>query len=132
MNTMGQYFKDDGFRPREDSTLRIQNDIYKGLYANESWRAAFAEKFVELAYGAFDTERMLALVDEMAAEIRPEMKRQIARWGMHASIEDWEAEIQKLKTIIAHRRETVLGQMQKTFGITDEGLAELIQKYGSQ
>lgn len=132
MNTMGQYFKDDGFRPREDSTLRIQNDIYKGLYANESWRAAFAEKFVELAYGAFDTERMLALVDEMAAEIRPEMERQIARWGMHASIEDWEAEIQKLKTIIAYRRETALGQMQKTFGLTDEALRELIKKYGSK
>lgn len=87
---------------------------------------------MELAYGAFDTERMLALVDEMAAEIRPEMKRQIARWGMHASIEDWEAEIQKLKTIIANRRETALGQMQKTFGITDEELTELIQKYEGQ
>lgn len=130
MNTMKQYFKEEGFRPNENSTLRIQNDIYKGLYFSKIWREKFVERFVEIAYGNFDTDRLLQLVEEMAAEIRPEMERQVERWGMHDSVADWEQEIEGLKRNIAARRETALKQLQNMFGLTDEEMKALVEKYG--
>lgn len=130
MNTMKQYFKEEGFKPNETSTLRIQNDIYKGLYSSKIWREKFVERFIEIAYGNFDKDRLLKLVDEMAAELRPEMERQVARWGMHDSVEDWEQEIESLKGIITARRETAIKQLQNMFGLTDEEITAHIEKYG--
>lgn len=130
MNTMKQYFKEEGFKPNETSTLRIQNDLYKGLYSSEAWREKFVKRFVEIAYGSFDTDRLLRLVDEMAAEIRPEMERQVERWGMHDSVADWEQEIEGLKRNITARRETALKQLQNMFGLTGEEMKALVEKYG--
>jgi DNA-directed RNA polymerase sigma subunit (sigma70/sigma32) len=65
----------------------------------------------------------------MVAEIRPEMRRQIARWGKPGSMSEWEKSISQMRYFIEERPAYALENMRKYFGVSKERLNELIAKY---
>lgn len=131
-DALSAYFLKDGFRPSENSSLVINNVLYRALFQNANWRERFVRRFIEAAYGDFDTKRLNDLADELAEILRPEMERQIARWGMHDSVADWEKEVETLKSVITARRETAFRQLKHVFGLSDEAFAALVKEIAGQ
>ena len=76
------------------------------------------DRYAELLCGNFSVERLTALLDQMAAALRPEMERHIARWGMPASLMDWEASVAAMRAEIPLRHAAIQRQLQQEFGLT--------------
>ncbi|MEZ4627198.1 MAG: CotH kinase family protein [Eubacteriales bacterium] len=87
------------------------------------------ERYVEVVETYFNAQRATALFDEMVAAIRPEMPRQIARWGKPGSMSEWEKSISQMRYFIEERPAYALENMRKYFGVSKERLNELIAKY---
>ena len=126
-NIISSYFSKTGV-PSNDGSLTLMN-IYVGLEKNEAWRLMCAERYVEVVYTYFNPERLIAIVDELADAMRPEMERHIARWGRPKSMADWEGALDLLRNIIRNRPQYALDGMQSYFGISDEQMAEWVAKY---
>lgn len=117
LNLFGQYFDPQGvqYNPAGD---RVNMDLYCALRENAAWRDAFLDRYAELLCGNFSVERLTALLDQMAAALRPEMERHIARWGMPASLMDWEASVAAMRAEIPLRHAAIQRQLQQEFGLT--------------
>lgn len=126
-NMMHQYFTEAGIPSANGSLSNM--DIYCGLVENQSWRDRFVERYVEIVVKYFNSDRMVSILDEMVAEMEPEMERSIARWGIPKSYDYWMGQIDKLRTIVSKRPTNALNHMKKYFGVSDSLIEEYIQKY---
>ena len=124
---IGQYFNVNGV-PSFDKSLTYF-EIYIGLKKNAAWRDYCVERYVEVVETYFNAARATALFDEMVAALRPEMARQIARWGQPDSMSDWEDSIQQMRSFIEQRPEYALENLREYFGVSQEKMNELIAKY---
>ncbi len=126
-NMMSAYFNEAGIASPNGS--RSNMDITSALQHNDAWCDRFVERSVELTYTFFTEERLLAILDEMAAVMRPEMTRHIAKWRYPSSMEKWETEVAELRRIVASRAERFLGQVQGYFDVSDAQMQEYVNKY---
>ncbi len=126
---IGQYFNPNGV-PSVDQSLTYF-EIYIGLKKNQAWRDYCVDRYVQVVEQYFNAERATALFDQMVAAIRPEMPRQIAKWGKPSSMSEWEKEVAQMRSYIEKRPEYALENMRKYFGLTTSELNELIAKYAS-
>ncbi|MPM85508.1 hypothetical protein SDC9_132589 [bioreactor metagenome] len=122
-----QYFNPEGV-PSFDKSLTYF-EIYIGLKKNKAWREYCVERYVEVVETYFNSDRATALLDQMAAAIRPEMPRQIARWKKPYNMDEWEDEIKQLRYFVENRPQYALENMRHYFGISQSELDALIQKY---
>ena len=98
--------------------------LYVNLYKNANFRTRMLEIFSEHLNTTFNTNRMLAILDELIAEIDHEMPYYLDRWEI-GSYESWQSNVEYLKEIIVEKRKIFPGQMVEGLGMT----AEEIQKY---
>ncbi|MDP3447653.1 MAG: lamin tail domain-containing protein [Eubacteriales bacterium] len=124
---IGQYFNVNGV-PSADKTLTYF-EIYIGLKRNAAWREYCVERYVEVVMTYFNAPRATAMFDQMVDAMRPEMARQIARWGKPSSMSEWEKNISQMRYFIEERPDYALENMRKYFGVSQERLDELIAKY---
>lgn len=124
---IGQYFNANGV-PSADGSLTYF-EIYIGLKQNAAWREYCVDRYVQVVEQYFNAERATALFDQMVAALRPEMARQIERWGKPSSMSDWEESVAQMRTFIQERPDYALENMRKYFGVSQEKLNELIAKY---
>lgn len=126
---IGQYFNAKGV-PSADQSLTYF-EIYIGLKKNKAWRDYCVERYVEVVMKYFNAERATALLDQMADALRPEMPRQIARWGKPYSMSEWEDQVKQLRYFVENRPKYALENMRKYFGVSQDELDALIAKYSS-
>ena len=124
---IGRYFDENGV-PSADKSLTYF-EIYIGLQKNASWRAYCAERYVEVVETYFNADRATAVLDELAGTMRPEMQRQIDRWGKPESMAEWEEELNTLRTIAQNRPGYALEFMRAYFKLSQSELDALIEKY---
>ncbi len=74
--------------------LLEESPIFKQLYYS---------RYADLMNTVYTCENMMTTLDSMLAVIEPEMPRQIERWG--GSMEEWEANVDRLKDFIGQRCE---------------------------
>jgi spore coat protein CotH len=106
-------------------TSFIDTGLFYALYNNEEWRDKFVKRYAELMNTTLSTDNMLGLFDEMAASIRDEMPRQIARWGAPSSVSGWESNVKNLRDCFEARRTYVIKDLQNKFNLSDAEVAEL-------
>lgn len=128
VNLFRDYFNADGvvYNPMGD---RVNMDIYCALRKNAAWRERLIERYAELLSTSLSVERLTALLDEMAAALRPEMPRHIAAWGLPASMADWEAAVVAMREQIALRHAEIQRQIQKEFGLTEAQWNACLARY---
>lgn len=124
---IGQYFNANGV-PSADGSLTYF-EIYIGLKQNAAWREYCVDRYVQVVEQYFNAERATALFDQMVAAIRPEMPRQIERWGKPSSMSAWEESVAQMRSFIEQRPDYALENMREYFGVSQEKLDELIAKY---
>ncbi|MGM9646690.1 MAG: lamin tail domain-containing protein [Eubacteriales bacterium] len=99
--------------------------IAVGLFKNEAYKTYFIEKYAEYMHTVFDPDRMIAILDDMVAEIDSEMVRHCKRWSSVLSYTSWQKNITRLHSIIRERWDYSKGDLQETFGLSNEYMAEL-------
>jgi len=127
-NSFGRYFTHSALAGNGSVTYM---DIFYGLKKNKAWCNAFIDRFIEMAYTNFDTDRILKLYDKMVSQMEPEMERQIERWHTHRSVASWRAKTDLLRRALEKRRDIVLKQMARTFGLSNNELEARIEAYTS-
>jgi hypothetical protein len=107
----------------------VGNNFYSflqcGLLQNDGWREKFLQRYAYHIQHTFDPDRLCALVDEMAAEIRTEMPRHVERFGKPASTQSWENKVDQLKQMLREKSELTKKHLKSTFNLSDAKMAEL-------
>lgn len=93
-------------------------EMLVALFENENFFQQYASRYADLAATTFSCENMLGLLDEMIAEIEPEMPRQIARWN--GSLDDWYENLDSLRSQIQNKCVVVVDQVADCY--EEEGL----------
>jgi gliding motility-associated-like protein len=75
--------------------------VLNALFDNQDFLADYVQRYATLSNTIFSCDRMIEVLDSMAAEIEPEMQRQITRWG--GSYATWDANMQDIRDFILER-----------------------------
>ena len=87
------------------------------------------ERYAELLCTDLSEERLSSLLDEMAAELRPEMQEHTALWKMPESVKSWESNIQDMHSYISKRYDVISSQIKRQFSLSDGEWKALLNKY---
>lgn len=101
-----------GVRQSIDTSLTVN------LLANKEFRDEFIERFAFHLNNTFEPERVIARIEELAANIEPEMPRHFERWG--GSVERWYREVEGLKDFARLRPATVMEHIRQKFRLSEE------------
>lgn len=71
------------------------------LFTNKSFFDLYINRYADLNNTYLSCQYMTALLDEMEAQLAPEMPRQIARWG--GNFNTWKNNVQKIRDFINER-----------------------------
>lgn len=90
------------------------------LLKNENFKREFIQRFFYHLNTTLKPERVIGIIDDMSNTIRPEMPKNLERWG--GTLRIWDGQIQKLKDFANQRPDILLKYIQKQFGLTDEDM----------
>ncbi len=93
-------------------------EMLVALFENENFFQQYASRYADLAATTFSCESMLGLLDEMVAEIEPEMPRQVERWN--GDLDDWYKNLDSLRIQIQKKCFVVVDQVADCY--EEEGL----------
>lgn len=120
-NYLKDIFNDNG----HGSGDRFWSHMQMAIFYNDTWREQFIELYARHINTTFAPERLTALIDAMAEEIRTEMPRHIARWGKPGSETEWEKNIEDLKAAAVDKSNVAKKELQECFGLSDVRMTEL-------
>ena len=132
-------FQTDGYKKNGDKTFiedffnpngagsgdRFYTHMQMAVYYNNTWREQFIELYAKHMKTTFAPERLTAIIDKMAAEIRPEMGRNIQKWNQPASMNKWEDNVKDLKDTVTKRWDAAKQEFQSFFKLSDARMSEL-------
>jgi hypothetical protein len=88
------------------------------LLKNDEFREEFIRRLAYHLNVTFAPERVVGIIDEMAAAIEPEMPAHRQRWG--GTMSGWRNHIQRLRTFAEKRPAIVTGHIQRKFNLTHQ------------
>ena len=96
---------------------------------NKGFMQRFLDRYVEILYTQYSTERLLRLIDEMEAIYAPEMPRQISKWDQPNSIETWQKYVNVLRNFVKVRPDNIIKKLKKMYKLSDSEWNALAAKY---
>jgi hypothetical protein len=93
------------------------------LLLNSSFRTDFINRFADLLNTAYLPQRMIAVIDEMRAEIAPEVIKHQKRWP--GTLDAWEQNIQVMRNFATHRPAFQRQHILQYFGLSGMYEAQL-------
>ena len=96
--------------------------LIRGLLESDTFRNMFIERFAYHLNHTFETEHVISLIDELAANIEPEMPRHTARWRFPSSVETWQESVEDLRIFARQRPLIVARQVQQHFNLSNEDM----------
>lgn len=118
--------QDDLLDPLGHGSQNIFSSVLQvKLMQNPEFKKMFIERYAKLLNTTFNTDRMLGILDSMTEQIRSEMPRQIARWGLPAKVSYWENNIATLRRMTSEKRDLMKVNLQQTFSLSTARMAEL-------
>ncbi len=88
------------------------------LLENKYFREEFIVRFAYHLKHTFEPDRVIGRIDELAANIEPEMPRHFERWG--GSVDSWHREIENLREFARQRPAIVIEHIRQKFQLSDE------------
>ena len=99
--------------------------LFRSLLGNEEFRTEFINRFADHMNSTFKTERVISVIDQTQAVLRPEMEEFFIRWDSREdSLEKWEEEVGVMRMFAQKRPESVRQHIMDQFGLN--GTAILI------
>jgi CotH kinase protein/Lamin Tail Domain/Secretion system C-terminal sorting domain len=94
------YFPPDSFWVVPDIG-KHEKIFLKLLEENESFRNQYYARYADMISTTFSCKNMIHTLDSLVDIIKPEMPRQVARWG--GSMNEWQKNVNKIKDFISER-----------------------------
>ncbi|MGW8317279.1 MAG: CotH kinase family protein, partial [Bacteroidales bacterium] len=105
--------------------------LFRRLLENEAFSNEFKRRFALYSTTWFSRERLHGIIDEMEAELLPELPRHIERWGgqktdlpdntwvspIFTSVKQWQQNVQVIRDFVDSRHEVALRNVNDYFGI---------------
>lgn len=93
--------------------------LMTALLQNEQFSREFLKIYKELMRGALSSERLLPILEDLAAEIEGEIPRQYARYGAPSPAK-WNTQINYIRTFIRGRESVMTRQLRGVFGLSED------------
>ena len=96
------------------------NQLAYKLLQSPIFQKELARQLGEALTGAMSDENVLALIDQLADELRPEIARDREKWG--GSLERWESMVQDLRDYVTHaggRAKLMVNSLYNQISLTD-------------
>lgn len=98
--------------------------LLTALLKNEAFRREFLVTYKQMMASTLSAQRLLPILDTLAAEIESEIPRQYARFGA-PSVARWNQQIRYMRGFIEKRSDTITRQLCEVFSLTDTDWEEL-------
>ena len=90
-----------GFYGGQPDVGQHEKILLKLLEESETFKQLYFTRYADIMNTVYTCENMMTTLDSMLAVIRPEMPRQIDRWG--GTMSEWKSNVEDLKEFIAAR-----------------------------
>ncbi|MBR1376580.1 MAG: CotH kinase family protein [Bacilli bacterium] len=107
--------------PSGMGSMQIRSDLTLNLFKNSEFRNRFVEKLSEMLKNEWSEENVISKIDEYYDLLKPEMARNVARWG--SSMTAWEREVENLRNFARKRKNYLLSQTKSYFKLSDEEMS---------
>lgn len=92
--------------------------LFRSLLENDSFRLNFLNRFADLLNSLFQTDHMLAFLEENKATIEPEIEKHIERWGYPAnSLSEWYDNLDRIASFAINRPQYQQSHLISYFGL---------------
>lgn len=85
-------------------------DMFNALFENEDFFSLYLNRYLDLLNTTFHKDFMIPHLEDMAADLEPEMPAQVARWG--GSMAEWEDHIDEMKDFLENRYDLIIELIQ--------------------
>ena len=127
-NILPLYFKKEGFTTFHGSVINM--DLFYALNQNKEWRDKFITRYIYVVNHQFKASRALAIFDELVAEYKPEIRRQIARWHMPSSYDKWSSEVSAFRSCVERRASYALRNLRNYYHLSESQFEEYVRRAG--
>lgn len=80
-----------------NEAVSSNNFILKGLLTNTAYKNYFLNRFADLMNTTYKEQRVIDLIDVMQENISAEMPRNIKRWNLIKSMDEWNSRVDQLR-----------------------------------
>ena len=113
------------------------SDLFNALLKNSDWRDRFCRRFAELLNTIYAPETVLAKIDELYAQVEPEVAREREKFNgetwlgvkqhneVRGTYEGFIKQVQIMREFASGRPESLKQQIQKEFGLSDSYMQEV-------
>ena len=103
----------------------FETTLSVSLLKNDDMKELFLQRLSYFMKNVYTEEKMLAAIDEMYEEMKPEMAKHYEKWPSDGSVESWERNVDRLRTWVQERPEYVKSTCKSYFGLSDSKMEEL-------
>ncbi|MFW5973700.1 MAG: CotH kinase family protein, partial [Bacteroidota bacterium] len=93
-------------------------ELLRRLLENRDFRTLFINSFADHLSTTFRTERMLALIDEMSAEIEADLPLHVERWALPGSMAAWQYHLEVMRDYARQRPAYQRRHVAEHFGLS--------------
>ena len=103
------------------------NALPRNLLKNKEFREKFILRYFKHVKTTFAPDRVIAVMDELSAEIKDEMPRQAERWGK-PTVSYWNYNKKIIKDIINQKPEMAKQQIKEAFRLSNKQVNDYYNK----
>lgn len=104
------------------SDFHVSTEMMRSLIRSEQFQKNFLERISYQLENVWNEERVLERIDEIYNDLKPEMERNQARWGLTMS--HWEEQVEYLREFARIRGDYVKSTAKRFFNLTDKEMKE--------
>lgn len=113
--------------PTGHGAADFSNALIRKLLKNDEFRDQFISTYCYHLNNTFNTERTLAILDEMADVIDEEIARHGERWG-YPNESSWETSLNMLTKFFEQKPDLALKQLQNNFDLSDREIERYMKE----
>src|SRR5690606_17582644 len=99
--------------------------LLRSMLANDSFKTYFINRFADLINTAYLPNRVNTVIDQMKAEIEPEIEEHWQRWNNISSLGNWQAQIDVMTDFATNRPDFQRDHIRAKFNIAQNVTATL-------
>jgi hypothetical protein len=118
-------FMDISWNNMEFMPQHVHDGMLLGLLLQPDFKKQFINRFADLLNSSFSVQNTTKRVNEMIAELTPEIAGQIGRWRSPSDMPSWNVGMQRLYSYAEEKTDTQRMQLKNFFSLPGEYLIHL-------
>ncbi|TVQ09903.1 MAG: T9SS C-terminal target domain-containing protein [Bacteroidetes bacterium] len=94
--------------------------LFRRLLQNETFKTDFINRFADLLNTTLSVENVVSVIDSIETALQPEMQEHIDRWRRPTSMNEWQNNVQRMRTFGQQRTQYQRQHIQSFFNLTGQ------------